>query len=772
MFSPQLGNLVTHQSTSEVNKYLTSINRTNPDLLFQELTHRYEEELTPLHLAVKRGDFSMVKVLLSFDASIDAKIRNQTVEDYAKDLVQKNPSLNEARKIYALIKTRGRWQLDAEQSKELSICRAMKAVEETVEKIEGAAGKKGVLCVGITGEGKSTFINFLYGVDYKKKRVKGLRTVEAIGAEIACVGNTTISQTLLPQVISYGGHSHVLVDLPGFEDTRGSAEEICAAAGVGLLTKQLGSIQSIVLVSSWNSLSDARIVSLRKAAQSVGAMMSKDPETHKNLILVVTKPDEDLEENDVRERLDQIASDEKWEDLPPSLKREDVSADVWKKYCLKIVIESLLARDNSIVLVDVTQPKARTSFQAKLTVLDHLSKTPDQFDFTNYSQYMTQFKLLMESMIVHYNNLSRNTHAQSEKLKELKVSIQELKNEEETIQTSIETYQQQMEQPFTEESFNQKIIEDKQRLQDLRKKVKKQSNDLQKAELATAIANGKLNSFAQEGEKLIDTVHRGWICEKTEERIETEVEEVGQICVPGRGIFTEVRVHKKVIPGKEKTVSEPLNYPSSVPIKRYVDRSQGGVFQANSFKPGLKQLTGTFISTPGIQGGVSLNIELYGDINDFPETKDQKNQLELEAKRAHEQLEVIKEKNIPEEEVEATSERIRTLELEKIAAVGNHERTKSICELKIQFEQVQLRKIQDKFSEMLKLETTEENELSDLKLQMEVNEDFFAKLREVVKTLGFKSEIIDCFMQFPSKPQEELKSISSSSSSSFFIPIQ
>jgi len=60
----QLGNLVINNSHIAVSQYLTKIQ--NSELLSQELIHRDHAEMTPLYHAVRKGDFEMVKVLLSF----------------------------------------------------------------------------------------------------------------------------------------------------------------------------------------------------------------------------------------------------------------------------------------------------------------------------------------------------------------------------------------------------------------------------------------------------------------------------------------------------------------------------------------------------------------------------------------------------------------------------------------------------------------------------------------------------------------------------------
>lgn len=752
----QLMNLVTKSSHEEVFHYLTQIQES--DQLVLELITRDGREMTPLHCAIQKGDFSMVETLLRFDAPTDAKIGNRNVVEFAKDLTEQSPGVDSFKRIYALVKSRGQWQASAAKTHGVLFSKSLKAIEEVVDKVQGALGKTGVLCLGVTGEGKSSLLNYLCGTDYKKKRIKGKSVVEVVsGTEVARVGNTTISQTLLPQVIP-SNRSFVWVDLPGFGDTRGTAEEICAAAGIGMITKQLKKIQSILLVVSWPSLEDARVINYRTAAHSVGAILNKNEATQKNVLLVVTKPPADLGEEDVIGRLEEIAENEKFEKGQRLIKREDMSDDMWKKHCLKLVTETLIEQKN-IILADITQPEVRQEINEKLDLFNQRLKDPNEFDFSNYSRYMTQFIFIMESIIVNYNDLARSIRTHMEKINSLNNSISEIETEKLTIETSIASLKEQMTQPFTEESFNKRIAQEKKKLANNRERAISSAQALKEAEMASLISLTKLSQFEKGGERLIDTVIRGWDCQKTEDRVETVVEKIG--CprfIPGLGSVQFVDITEKKIPGIEKTVSEPINWPSSIPIQRYVDCSLGGTFEAHGFTPGATNLNGTFTSSQGAHGRVSLSIQLFGNVLDFPDIQDRVNKLELETKNAKEQLDLARQNSISEQDLYDAQDRIRELELEKISAVGNHEATKSICEMKIQFETTQLDKIQARLSEIQKRILAEENEVDDWKLQIEVNDALFSKLREVINILDLKSEVFSEFMSLSNHNTTVLRS--------------
>ena len=753
--SLKLIDLISSKSSKEIESHLDqlSVNKSlGEQALSEQLAQRDSQGRTALHLAIMKGDFETIKVLLSFDAPITHQINNKSCEDYARELIG-NPPQSERKRIYALIKSRGKWQTKAAHDQGIIFSRSMKAIVDAVDKIQGALNNAGVLFVGITGEGKSTFINYLSGVEYKIEEGDDLdeRAVPTINKELAAVGHSTISCTSLPQTIPVKGKPYVWVDLPGFEDTRGIAEKICSAASICMLTKQLKLVQAIPFVVSVPSLKDKKLVVYRTAAENVGAMISKDPQAADNVILVVSKPGK-VTEAAVRKKLSELSNDEKWDSALPAtlIKREDLNEDAWRKHCLKIGTEAILTRKNNILLADITSSSARETFQNMIEGLTSQAKSPKQFDFNNYSKYMNQFQKVIESMIVHLNGLKREQKSIQETLKNLGGRVAEALKDNKSTENAIAKQEQQKSQPFTEETFNAKITEEKASLSALRKKREAQIKKLQDAELEMKISGAKLQGVEKEGERLIDTVHRDWVCEKTEDRIETEVTEMGPAMLADGTMAIKVKIDKKKIPGVEKTVSESVNYPSTVPIKRFVDRSHGGHFEAKGFAPDAMQLTGTFISTPGIHGGVGLSIELYGNVKDFPDTKDKINKFEQELKSAEAALDLSKQGAISGEEIETASEKVKKLELEKISAVGDHKRTQEICEMQIQFLKSQLNKNQAVLAELNKQQESEKLNLEDLVLQLEVNQDLFTKLLMVIKVMEFKGELIEQFQQLNS----------------------
>jgi GTP-binding protein EngB required for normal cell division len=404
--------------------YLRNLAHKSAEDLNNELAMRYDKEMTSLHLAVERSDMPMVKVLLSYGAAVNAKICNINVVDYAKALAENNPANVQQKMIYALIRSRGRWLND----RGISFSRSVKAIEDVTINIRDAKDKVAALFLGVTGEGKSTLINYLCGVDYKRTKVSGVMRVTPLGSEFVRTGHSTTSETVYPEVIESKNQPYVLVDLPGFADTRGAVEEVCAAAGICMLTKQLHSIPAILLVTSWNSLEQPKMLSYRKSAQNIGAMIFLNPAAAENVILIVTKPTDDLKIEDVRARLHELSQGEGWQSIShaSNRKRESLTEDQWKRQCLRNATQAILSHKINIILGDVTTPYTRSIFQQAMDKRMKISQTPYLFDFQSSSQYVNDFIAVLKSLCLSYIHTRNEVITLSDSLKILYAELDNL----------------------------------------------------------------------------------------------------------------------------------------------------------------------------------------------------------------------------------------------------------------------------------------------------------------------------------------------------------
>lgn len=152
-----------HSSYQEAEHHLQKLLHASEEDLSRELTCCSEIGKTPLHLAVEKCDFKMTEILLSFGAPIDPKLGN--VKEFAKEIMKIKDKDIEPKRIYALIKSKAK--LQKKNAEPGLLARSMKMIEPLLDSIKNAAQKNGVLFLGITGEGKSTLINYLSGVDYQ-----------------------------------------------------------------------------------------------------------------------------------------------------------------------------------------------------------------------------------------------------------------------------------------------------------------------------------------------------------------------------------------------------------------------------------------------------------------------------------------------------------------------------------------------------------------------------------------------------------------------------
>lgn len=302
------------------------------------------------------------------------------------------------------------------------------AIDDVSSKVALVAGQTGALFLGMTGEGKSTLLNYLYGINYQKYVASGIKKVRPLGVELVKTGDSTRSETLYPQIVRFPYQPYVGIELPGFADTRGEIEETCAAVAISSLTTNLIALQALVLVSSWNSLESSKMLNYRHAASCLGALLHKDPNTTENLLLVVTHLEKDLSVDDVRERLRDLL-DAEGGNGEITIKQEDVTQDVWKKYCIRNVTRAFLSHEGNIVLADVTTDKTRLEFQKAILPLQRKLKHPQQFNFERYSLFVEKFQNVLKRYAFDYVQTATDRNQSMASLQETSFWIHVMENE-------------------------------------------------------------------------------------------------------------------------------------------------------------------------------------------------------------------------------------------------------------------------------------------------------------------------------------------------------
>jgi len=161
-----------NKSNDEIADYLKYRERKRLPLL-SELSSKDSLGNTPLHLAVQKLNIELVKILLSFDAPINLPNNDGlTVESLLSVCIQNSQGEEQIKfkKLAALIRSRQKLQKVAQQG--VAFNRSIRIIEEAIAKIACAEKQDALLIFGKTGEGKTTFVNFMSGIDYQRLRSK------------------------------------------------------------------------------------------------------------------------------------------------------------------------------------------------------------------------------------------------------------------------------------------------------------------------------------------------------------------------------------------------------------------------------------------------------------------------------------------------------------------------------------------------------------------------------------------------------------------------
>jgi energy-coupling factor transporter ATP-binding protein EcfA2 len=180
----------------------------------------------------------------------------------------------------------------------------------------GSFNDSGILLLGATGTGKSTFLNFMSGCLYQKMKKAGKQMREIFcGNEISETNHGCRAQTRFPIVFNHK-KSFSLVDLPGFLDNTEntsighiSSYDIATALSMNLISKKFKTISGLIACCTESQLTAERPpLELQETFRNVGRIIKGDPELSNNVKLFITKH-KDLEPVDVIEGLQQLAID-------------------------------------------------------------------------------------------------------------------------------------------------------------------------------------------------------------------------------------------------------------------------------------------------------------------------------------------------------------------------------------------------------------------------------------------------------------------------------
>jgi hypothetical protein len=177
----------------------------------------------------------------------------------------------------------------AKTTNELSLTQLNDLLNEAKQKAQKGAGRKLVIVIGNTGDGKSTSINLLAGRALIRKEVDDDWVLEADEPVVGIGHSLSVSHTLFSEVVEVPGKDFLLCDTPGFGDTRTDrAAKLCAGRGVQFAIEYAGAVQGILSVIDANSFSGSRSKVFREFVDNFLTIVG-DPSKFKRLEIEATK---------------------------------------------------------------------------------------------------------------------------------------------------------------------------------------------------------------------------------------------------------------------------------------------------------------------------------------------------------------------------------------------------------------------------------------------------------------------------------------------------
>ncbi|KAJ8612093.1 hypothetical protein CTAYLR_002417 [Chrysophaeum taylorii] len=152
-----------------------------------------------------------------------------------------------------------------------------------------------VACIGKTGAGKSTAINFLAGCKTRFSGRSFRRSVEQ-DRPLADTGSTRSSCTIKPKLYPILDGTAIAIDTPGSFDTGGQRLAVYQMFWVVRMLRRLGRLDAILIVSSADELIDERQVIWRLQQPQVEAIRRMFPGVP--TVVAVTKADKLTELDD------------------------------------------------------------------------------------------------------------------------------------------------------------------------------------------------------------------------------------------------------------------------------------------------------------------------------------------------------------------------------------------------------------------------------------------------------------------------------------------
>ncbi len=329
--------------------------------------------------------------LLRGDASRDVLWTRSVVDE------DKKKSSNEVVRNHFISKENGDISMKKMQKPE-NIERIIGLMGPIFEVAKTAKGKPIVYVMGITGDGKSTLLNYLQGTNYEKiyeRSEKKPKYAAGSKPEVCKVGTSMgDSETLFPQLVEVENNNGALLycDLPGLEETRSKAAKISGAYAPMILNEQTEAVKGIVWVVNNNQFNTTKAEKIKGMLSNLLKISRNNPKLIANAItIVITRGKKRLTKDDVINNFEDVIK---------------TIHDTEQKQLMQDILHRISHDKNRIIISDVFDATGKNRNEIHNAVLQVTPQDKNEFDFSCYCKEQQKFSRKLEKVASHHRHIT------------------------------------------------------------------------------------------------------------------------------------------------------------------------------------------------------------------------------------------------------------------------------------------------------------------------------------------------------------------------------
>ncbi len=311
----------------------------------------------------------------------------------------------------------------------------LKAIKRVQPGLEPAKNKEEIILLGNTGSGKSTFSNYLKGLEmYKIPKTeydpiskeylqipgKYLILVKNKKKKIAKIGHSSISKTFFPEVFEFEDSLNkkslkdlIICDCPGNRDNRSKEKRSIIDILIYLATQYPKKIKTIICLIDYKDIS-GRATLFADTMENIDKMilLEKRNEIFKSLIFLFTKVPDFIKRKHLLAELGRIEKDVE----------EEMGYHSSHELTLKLVLlKNMLKNKHNIMIYNpVDKGQSRNYILNKIKSIQPIPKSYIRFDKDKSNQFMN---ILLEICFEGFNIL-KNCIVMPKQLEALKQNFE------------------------------------------------------------------------------------------------------------------------------------------------------------------------------------------------------------------------------------------------------------------------------------------------------------------------------------------------------------